>query len=127
MLKEQRVFDQSCLALIKQRKRSVGTDRDGNYCKYRGKGKTRCAVGHLIPDAEYDPLRDIPSYEGGLGNHQVLQLVAENLGVKPEFLRDLQFCHDRATVNFLPQFLGYAKDLADKYHLNKKVLENAYA
>lgn len=125
MLTPQKVFDTACLALINQRKKSVSPEREGGTCQYRGMSKTKCAIGHLITDAEYDPLMDRPSYAGGMGNHQVLLLVSQKLKVDYAFLRDLQRCHDQAEGYFLPEFVRRAKTFATHFNLNTKVLENA--
>lgn len=52
---EQEVFDQVATHLLKQNKRAIN-DRDG--CGYRGKDGTKCAVGCLISDEEYNPVWD---------------------------------------------------------------------
>ncbi len=44
-------------ALRKQGTRSTMRGK-GSRCRYRGVGETKCAIGHLIPDAEYHPSQE---------------------------------------------------------------------
>lgn len=55
-LQRQIVFDIAAEALLKQGKKSC--DVDGDLCLYRGPNGVRCAIGHLIPDAQYSPMME---------------------------------------------------------------------
>jgi len=92
----QSVFDYVCQHLAKQGRRSArdDEDRDTPYgCLYRGPEGTMCAVGCLIPDAEYDK-----SIEGmSILNMKESQVPIELIPFKRnELLYKLQDAHDRA-------------------------------
>jgi len=53
---EQEVFDQVATHLLKQNVQAIDDSRDG--CAYRGKDGTKCAMGCLMSDEEYDPVWD---------------------------------------------------------------------
>jgi hypothetical protein len=48
---EQDIFDQALAGIRKQGRPSMD---GGGFCLYRGPGGTKCAVGHLLTDAEYE-------------------------------------------------------------------------
>lgn len=48
----QEAFDKIVAHLRHQKMRSIGPD---GYCLYRGPNNTKCAVGALIEDCDYDP------------------------------------------------------------------------
>lgn len=58
-------------------------------CAYRAPNGAKCALGHLISDAEYKP-----AFEG----HDVYTLESELPWIRrnADELDDLQFCHDHA-------------------------------
>jgi hypothetical protein len=77
--------------------RSVG--RHG--CMYRGNEGRKCAVGHLIPDSQYNP-----AGEASWGLGQVMEDVPALRGLSYEFLHNLQKAHDKAyTASDFP--VGY--------------------
>lgn len=53
MLNKQEVFNTVYTKLRAQGKRSIVLERKHQRCVYRGRGNTRCAIGHLIPDELY--------------------------------------------------------------------------
>lgn len=56
MLTKQEVFDLAAAHLLKQNKKA---EYRHGMCQYRGPDNTMCAVGALIPDAEYrDSMED---------------------------------------------------------------------
>lgn len=67
-------------------------------CLYRGPDGRKCAVGHLIPDDQYQAYFDTQeaSYDYFLRNI-VVNLPALR-GVTLDFLRDLQNAHDSAST-----------------------------
>lgn len=110
----QEILDHVYLALIKQGCRS--TTDDGELCMFRNEHGDKCAVGHLIPGDEYDPEMDDPD---GLGNSQVLRIIAEKLQVERTFLLHLQHCHDKADDdNFAATFTAKITAFAKEYNLN---------
>lgn len=118
----QTILNTSTAALVKQGKRSA--DADG-FCMFRDPDGNKCAVGHLIPDADYDPLFDKPLGENGFGNRHVLELYAEKLDVPAHFLQALQLRHDNAKnpETFVADFLANVKDLAILYNLEMPNVE----
>lgn len=104
----QSVFNQVYLGLQSQGfEKSVQQD---GFCMYRGLESRKCAVGHLIPDAEYQSLfdsnEDGSSYsingllEAGLGG-PTLQAIVADVGLG--FLADLQSCHDSEDLEYRMQ------------------------
>jgi hypothetical protein len=51
----QELFDTVVAHLLKQNKKSLGTD---GFCKYRGDIGLKCAIGVLIPDDKYKTWMD---------------------------------------------------------------------
>lgn len=116
MVKLQEIFDTACAALIKQGRLSVS---ETGVCQYRGLDGAKCAVGHLIPDEEYNSMMDAPG-----GNCWTRRQVALKLDVHDDFLFDLQRCHDQARDpdNFVGHFKSNARRLAKNYNLNPEIL-----
>lgn len=70
---------------------------DGGGCFYRNNSGGRCAVGLLIPDAEYSP--DLDTHEDGTSVLQMLQRPTcppsiAALREHAELLSELQYAHD---------------------------------
>jgi len=80
----QELFDTVAAHLITQGKQSLGTDV---FCKYRGDGGLKCAIGCLIPDDKYETWMDC----GG-----ALHPVLKTIGLEEHFnlCRKLQVVHD---------------------------------
>ncbi len=117
----QEIFDTSVTALLKQGRRSV---KPSGYCMFRGPNGTKCAVGHLIPDDDYDPRMDQTLGEDGLGNSYTLELVAQKLETGQSFLFGLQRCHDKSSdTNFDSDFRHLARAFAEDHELNTSVLD----
>lgn len=65
-------------------------------CLYRGPEGCKCAIGHLMPDAVYDPRmegRGLPVLLNQAAASQALRDAFANL--KPSLLDELQWAHDR--------------------------------
>ena len=67
LLNAQEIFNKVATHLFAQGERSIETDFELPTCLYRGPNGTKCAVGALIPDEEYDErleykgVRSLPS------------------------------------------------------------------
>ena len=102
-------FLSAILAVVEQGRPSLGAD--GN-CMYRGPDGCKCAIGHMIPDDDYD-LR----FEGNAIADFVdmgMPLIAEAAGIlrsEADFAWRLQKAHDTADPeNFTPDFLRKTRD-----------------
>lgn len=71
MINRQEIFEKMVTGLYRQGKPSV--DLFNGFCKYRGDGGTKCAIGFLIDDSEYDP-----SLEGSTPLSRVMALFLGN-------------------------------------------------
>ncbi len=115
MKTKQEIFDIAARGVIGQRGFSV---REDGTCRYRAHGM-KCAVGHMIPDEDYDPnfdvyfvsikdvLEDKRDYDevrrGGVVDkfHGVLMKhgLSDGSSESLKFLQDLQYAHDNASVS----------------------------
>lgn len=85
----QEAFNRVYAHLLKQGKRSSIINDDGDeQCQYRGPGGLMCAVGCLIPDAEYQPSSE------GLPASAVAVRTPSLSGVSVGMLNELQDVHD---------------------------------
>jgi hypothetical protein len=86
--KNQTAFDTVVAHLRLQKKRSAkpGT----NVCMYRGPDGTKCAVGVLIPDDQFDPAKESQHVSDLHSTIPALQ------GIDLDFLCELQRVHDSA-------------------------------
>jgi hypothetical protein len=124
LLTRQDIFDLAINGIIAQGAFSV-TPRDnlyrGGQCLYRGPNNTRCAIGMLIPDKEYDPVFE------GLGVNEVLKHnitfnMSFALDIDVTFLSSLQSVHDvsSSSTDPWPIFQRYATKMANQYKLSLK-------
>ena len=83
-------------------------------CAYRGKNGNRCAIGLLIPDADYNPSCELNTIEELYGGPLI-----PDLGLPLDFLTSLQEAHDLAYPG--DQFTGIItvalEQVAEKYNL----------
>jgi hypothetical protein len=127
MITLQEIFDRAVLGVITQGKPSVTKGFTGTSCMYRGAAGTKCAVGHLIDDANYTL-----ELEGeGSDSYLVRQALEQSLGELPEnstgLLVRLQFAHDSASEfsDFISRFVARARQIATNYNLTFPELPNA--
>lgn len=105
---KQHVFNTAAKALLDQKVPSVKIvgerpDTTSTSCLYRGEGGAKCAIGHLIPDALYNPAFEgsaVPM-DGESGNPREKALLDAlfKIGYTKDdygFLAELQNCHDSA-------------------------------
>lgn len=124
MIDRQLIFTTATAAIITQGAPSYDPDQG---CLYRGPNNTRCALGHLIADEDYDSAFEnhIPQAEGDDGVWPNGIRLAQVLGAADspndaKFLRDLQGCHDnaaRAGSDFLAEFRTNCAAFADEHGL----------
>ncbi len=103
---KQGIFDHVATALMKQGHKSV-TDSNKS-CHYRSPTGSKCAVGHLIPDAGYSATFEgcsfpTPETFGMARPYMARKMTEVRNALDPRiprtdemmrFLRDLQCCHD---------------------------------
>ena len=109
---EQEIFNKVAVHLIKQNKRSVIYDDNGDdFCRYRSEDGAMCAVGCLISDEEY-----LPEMEG----ESVGAIINENVSLdhlrhNHFLLEQLQLIHDQAPDElFLPYICKKLVELAEE-------------
>lgn len=87
---------------------------EGSNCLYRGPNGTKCAIGALITDEEFEKVKEA-NYEH-IGVYSLLDLQLKSLeGLDIEFLRGLQNIHDCDQIYRWEYSL---KRFAEKYGLN---------
>lgn len=129
MITLQEMFDRAVLGVVTQGKPSVtaATNFNGIRCMYRGEAGTKCAVGHLINDANYT----LELEGGGSNHHLVIHALEQSLGKLPEnstgLLARLQQAHDSANgySDFLLTFVNRARLIATNFNLTFPKLPNA--
>ena len=114
MLDKQLAFNRAVAGLRQQQTRSAN---ESGFCMYRGPNNTKCAVGWLIPDDEYNPEFDNGS---GTNLYKVRQHLDPDLGVPDDddtnFLRSMQRCihdqlqHDWNNEDFEARVAAFATD-----------------
>ena len=126
----QEMFDVSTVHMIRQGQQSINAN---GVCLYRAEGGLKCAVGALIPDAEYSPWMD---QCGGIS--ELLQsaqrddIMTPALTILQEHTRlliRLQDAHDDADLwkNGMRGLLSNFRDIAELYHLNTDAVYAAVA
>jgi len=126
----QKMFDISTVHMIRQGERAV--DESG-ACKYRTANGLKCAVGVLIPDAEYSKWMD---RAGSL--HEVIRTAHRNNLMTPTIqlmhehrllLTSLQEAHDYAALweDGMVALVHNLRDTAASFNLNCDALDAAVA
>jgi hypothetical protein len=131
MSPEQVVFDTAVRALIKQGR----SGSEYGICQYRASNGTKCAVGHLISDAEY--------YQHSMDDlrlSEVMMVLSPSNPLKKatlSFVQQLQNAHDQASSveqnvdnysgpprpTFVEAFKSRARKLAHDWNLSTAVLD----
>lgn len=87
-------------------------------CKYRQNGKAgctiRCAAGHLIPDAEYDPIMEGGTIGGKSDASTIVTACIQREGHDVELVKALQLVHDDMDPEDWPAAL---KEVAEGFGL----------
>ena len=89
----QEAFARMVLHLRQQGRKSVESRGGIDFCRYRTKDGSRCAVGVLITDEMYRPEMEEQIATGGFGGYDVRNLLLK-LGVNPAFAQIMQGVHD---------------------------------
>lgn len=117
--KKQFTFETVAKHLITQGRKAVQTYtgphglglQKSSYCAYRGADGCKCAVGCLIADDQYHPgLERIAAQQ-----QKILNTIPDVYSKDGEFLRELQYVHDRYRAEAWPYRL---EELAYKYELD---------
>jgi hypothetical protein len=90
-MNKQEVFDTVVNHLRQQRCKAVSSE--GSRCAYRGDGRTKCAVGAVIPDDEYGEWMEGQGVVNVLEDPRAAAL-RERLTGNVEMLTQLQAVHD---------------------------------
>lgn len=122
----QQLFNTAVAGVIAQGQPSfVSHDKctdDERSCRYRldftAECSVKCAIGHLIPDENYDPIMDRE-----LNTDNVIAGIGLSAYI-PE-LRALQECHDQAAddVDFITAFKTNCRKFAERRNLTTEVLD----
>lgn len=97
---QQDILERSTAAVLKQGGSSIRKDKFGvTEPRYRDSSGRRCAIGHLISDAYYDPRLEGYTFSNSL----VSNAVSKSLGLEADsdedfFLVAIQAVHDGAAV-----------------------------
>jgi hypothetical protein len=122
----QQIFNKAIKGILDQGGPSVTLNMSTGKltsCRYRGPDGTKCAIGHLIDDEEYDPSMEGYSVTGEqfFKWQNKIEKMAE---LEPSFLADLQAIHDNAVTStlwkqekFIAQFKLNARKFASSYNL----------
>lgn len=128
----QEIFDKVATHLFTQGVRSVSktclndASFDADYCLYRGPNGTKCAVGCLIPDEDYDPtMENRSAYDLFTSTVTPMEFPKlEPLNENKDILNRLQTVHDNlsnwATTETMKSALA---TVAIRYDLDGKVLK----
>ena len=104
---KQEIFDKSVFGLRGQGGPSFVIDDRGDInCRYRAPNGRKCAVGHVISDADYDG-----QFEGRVAAGLPTQLVKYLGG--PHLIGDLQAAHDEEVVRVRYQCKKASKPFDD--------------
>lgn len=135
-MNKQELFQQSVTKLFNQGKPSIRNDirnlDGGPACAYRGGNGLKCAIGHLIPDENYDQKMEAKSIDALLKEWPILaDLFKITSSEDQDFLFKLQKeLHDYIANDndFKKSLLISARKLATDWNLDDKFmqkLENA--
>lgn len=130
----QEIFDKSVRACILQGRPAFNLY--SGACKYEARDGSRCAVGHLLDDAQIKEYGDVEGDVGALVQREMprtpLPEYFDDEGVL-RFLTRLQLAHDqtesvrRSPDLWLKRFVGACELLAAEYRLGTAVIAEALA
>lgn len=112
MTDAQTIFNTVYINIMKQGKASLNGE---GKCMYRSPDGSKCAVGHLIEDDEYD---DDMEHTNIYGLYD-LYFLPKRLAGHLELLTQLQQAHDNFSSheNFLVRYQEYMKEVAYRFKL----------
>lgn len=108
----QEAFDKAALHLLRQGRKSQDSD---DICLYRGPGGTKCAIGALITDDEYEYRMELLPVSAI--KHKCLSLA----GLDGYLLKDMQTLHDAYDVAEWPRRL---QEVAARFGLSDQVVRD---
>ena len=107
----QELFDQVVTAVVKQGRKSEGTD---GRCMYRHPDGLKCAAGHAMTDEEFEEFGGMERNDAWFGGDRV----PPRLKPYQHLLNALQSDHDSANNgDFARDFLRHAEDTARDFKL----------
>lgn len=122
-MNKQDIFNKVAVHLFDQSKRA--TANDGEYCQYRGKDNTKCAIGALIPDEMYDE-----KMEGGSVYVLFRRFPAmeEFFSVEnTQFLRELQYVHDNRGSWYTNEMMrGALRAVGEAYEVDTSIVDTLH-
>ncbi len=113
---DQEAFDFVLYTLLRQGQRSVATGT--SVCQYRNPIGLKCAVGHMIPDDQYNP-----ELEGRTTSSEMVMDAIDHqfVDVNKWLLHDMQRAHDdTAYGHFKSDFIYNMKRTATNFNLEYK-------
>jgi len=119
----QQIFDAGVSGVLAQGGYSANAFGD---CLYRGANGCKCALGHSIPDDDYDTSLegDAPRHTDEKGGSRLARLLGAETDAECTILRDFQSVHDACAKGNLPlsEFKARCRDFAETHGLNTDVL-----
>ena len=111
---EQTAFNIVKNHLLTQMTKSMEENEFGDtQCLYRGPNGTKCAIGALITDEEFETIEDARCRYLGVYELKTLQITSLQ-GLTMDFLEELQIIHDRYEVH---DWKNQLEVFAKKYNL----------
>lgn len=121
---KQETFDLAVAGVLAQGGPAV---TDLGRCQYRGAGNTKCAAGHLIPDALYT--RDMDD-GGQIVTNEIARKVILDLGHDQDLVEALQTAHDEPAnagwrgERYLEAFRAACVRVAAQFGLDAKLVQS---
>jgi hypothetical protein len=112
---QQIAFNKAATHLLKQGKKAMGSSSHSITCVYRNPEGLMCAVGCLIPDAEYRCSFENRRAIDIKGRVSTLRMFDD------DFLTELQLIHDQ---NFPEEWPEQLRVFAKTYNLTTEVLDD---
>lgn len=112
MISMQETFDKAAVGLLNQGKKSIS----GGWCRFRGPDGTRCTMGFLFEDEDYNPLWDDGTTEGVEASLDYF----EHKGFNMALLISLRNIHDRYSPKIWKRMLY---NLAEYFKLSNHALK----
>jgi hypothetical protein len=115
MMTNQEIFSKAYLHAKSMK--AIAADEDGR-CMYRSPNGEKCLMGSFIPDDKYDPVMERLNIRQLITTTSFYRSIFIEIGLTDEkssnvdFLRELQYCHDRDETDSVEELLKRLKDFA---------------